>query len=364
MQLNILRNPRSLPQYCGYLFSTSILLLGGCQGNGNVNASLANQLPTNIVENAEQKISEPRMTAAQSVTDDVAQTQPTKPQQFTLIEQPTSAPKNTQLTPTPESTPPPPTEQTKSTPRSTLPPPTEQPKSPPRSTQSPPTEQPTSVPKSTQPTDTELPASAEKSAKAVTLKAPVLPAHEFDIRAPKSYQHPLANAHKIIFMLGEDKAGNYLYGEGPLLAGTYEKMLRYINFYKKKNINLNRLMLHSPGGLVNEGLLIGNYVRQHNWTTDSDKYMRCYSSCGFIFASGVKKRIQQGAEIGFHRPYDPAKSDTPYFIEQVYQEYKPYWRYIQGDPALYDLFMKQYGRDQMYIMRADTIGRYMQVEVY
>ncbi|WP_157830808.1 hypothetical protein [Aeromonas sobria] len=196
------------------------------------------------------------------------------------------------------------------------------------------------------------------------LTPPSLPKIMPDIRAPNKYKHPLQHANKIIFMLGEDDAGHYLYGEGPLLAGAYEKMLRYVKFYQESGIELNRFMLHSPGGLVNEGLLIGNYIRKHNWTTDSDKYMRCYSSCGFIFASGVKKRIQQGAEIGFHRPYLPNKVDTPDFIKQVYTEYQPYWHYIQGNPALYEIFMKQYGREDMYILRADTISQYMQIEVY
>ncbi|GGB45970.1 hypothetical protein GCM10011607_02560 [Shewanella inventionis] len=193
---------------------------------------------------------------------------------------------------------------------------------------------------------------------------PSLPKIMPDIRAPDRYKHPLQHANKIIFMLGEDDNGHYLYGEGPLLTGAHEKMLRYINFYKESGIELKRLMLHSPGGLVKEGLLIGNYIRQNNWTTDSDKHMRCYSSCGFIFASGVKKRIQKGAEIGFHRPYIPTKEDTPEFIKQVYDEYQPYWSYIQGDHALYDIFMKQYGRDDMYILRSGTISKYMQVEVY
>ncbi|EKP0309933.1 hypothetical protein JGK42_003875 [Aeromonas veronii] len=198
----------------------------------------------------------------------------------------------------------------------------------------------------------------------IRLLPPSLPKIMPDIRAPNKYKHPLQHANKIIFMLGEDDAGYYLYGEGPLLAGAYEKMLRYVKFYQESGVELNRFMLHSPGGLVSEGLLIGNYIRKHNWTTDSDKYMRCYSSCGFIFASGVKKRIQQGAEIGFHRPYLPNKADTPDFIEQVYTEYKPYWNYIQGNPALYEIFMKQYGREDMYILRADTINQYMQIEVY
>ena len=123
-------------------------------------------------------------------------------------------------------------------------------------------------------------------------------------------------------------------------------------------------MLHSPGGVLDEGVLIGLYLHENNWDTDADKYMRCYSTCGFIYAAGTQKRIQNGAEIGFHRPYIPSKPDTPEFIEAVYKEYLDYWKVVDGDMDLYNMFMAEYGRDDMLILKTQNIRRYFSVEMY
>ncbi len=182
--------------------------------------------------------------------------------------------------------------------------------------------------------------------------------------APTKYKHPLRNTKNLTFMIGEDSEGSYLYGEGPIISGAYEKFLKYVEHYKSLGIHLDRLMLHSPGGVLNEGIKIGEYLLDNNWKTDADKYMRCYSTCGFIYAAGVSKRIQDGAEVGFHRPYIPQVEDTPEFIERVYNEYQGYWRAVGGSPELYNKFMREYGREDMYILNTHNIRRYMHVEKY
>ncbi|MCE7577615.1 hypothetical protein LZS94_08910 [Aliivibrio fischeri] len=182
--------------------------------------------------------------------------------------------------------------------------------------------------------------------------------------APEKYQHPLRHSKKLNFMIGEDSYGSYLYGEGPIVAGAYDKFLKYVNHYKKQGIHLKRFMLHSPGGILDEGIKIGEYILNNKWSTDADKYMRCYSTCGFIYAAGTKKRIQSGAEIGFHRPYLPQKEDTPEFIETVYYEYQSYWKSVGGTMDLYDKFMRDYGRDEMLILNTNNIDNYIYVEKY
>lgn len=196
------------------------------------------------------------------------------------------------------------------------------------------------------------------------LSAPILPKIDFEFKAPATYDHPLQYSERLTFMLGEDDKGHYLYGEGPITKDAFDKFMKYVNYYKGQNINLDRLMLHSPGGLVNQGLRIGEYIKKNSWATDLDKYMKCYSSCGFIYSAGVAKRFQEGAEVGYHRPYLPSQKDTPEFIEQVYNDYQPYWDMVDGDPKLYNKFMKDYGRDEMYILTEQDIEQYMTVEKY
>lgn len=182
--------------------------------------------------------------------------------------------------------------------------------------------------------------------------------------APPSLGHPLQDAEELYFMLGEDEVGPYLYAEGSVVKGAYNKFLKYVKHFEGRGINLNRFMMHSPGGLLNEGLKIGQYIRDNNWITDADKNIKCYSSCGFIYASGVAQYMQRGAEVGFHRPYYPSKADTPESTRQFYQDYLPYWEYIQGNMPLYDKFMLEYGRSEMYILNEKNINQYFYAELY
>lgn len=182
--------------------------------------------------------------------------------------------------------------------------------------------------------------------------------------APEKFEHPLRHSNNLTFMIGEDSQGSYLYGEGPIISGAYEKFLKYVNHYEARGIKLNRLMLHSPGGVLDEGINIGEYILKNKWTTDADMYMRCYSTCGFIYAAGIEKRIQTGAEVGFHRPYLPQVMDTPEFIDQVYDKYQSYWRAVGGSQGLYDTFMREYGREDMYILNSKNIHEHMHVEKY
>ncbi len=189
--------------------------------------------------------------------------------------------------------------------------------------------------------------------------------YKIEYRAPEKLKHPLQNSDKLYFMIGEDEHGSYLYAEGAVIEGAYNKFLKYVRHYKDRGINLNRFMMHSPGGLLNEGLAIGKYIRDNNWTTDADKSIKCYSSCGFIYASGITQRMKKGAEVGFHRPYYPGRGDTPELINQMYSDYLSYWELISGDINLYDTFMMNYDRNDMYILDKTNIKQYFSdIEIY
>lgn len=208
------------------------------------------------------------------------------------------------------------------------------------------------------------PAAPSPSPKKPKAPKPKAPNEQPSIKAPKQYNHPLDQSDKMVFMMGTDDYGRYLYGEGSIAPGTYKKFLKYVAYYKKQGTPVNRLMMNSPGGSMREGVLIGTYLRENNWTTDSDKHMSCYSSCGIIYMGGVKKRMQSGAQVGFHRPYNPDQEDTPEFIKEMYSTYKPYWNYVNGSSVLYDEFMTKYDRDMMLIIMAETARQFINVEVY
>ena len=182
--------------------------------------------------------------------------------------------------------------------------------------------------------------------------------------APEKLKHPMQTSFEMIFMLASDDDGYYLYGEGAIAPSSYKRFLKVVNKYTVHGIELKRLMMHSPGGTMSSGQEIAVYIHSNNWITDSSKHMRCYSACGFIYASGTKKRMQLGAEVGFHRPYIPDQADTPEFIEATYYRYLDFWMEIGGSRELYDKFMLNYGRDDMLILKSNTINNHFEVEKY
>jgi len=225
-----------------------------------------------------------------------------------------------------------------------------------------PTQKPPEVQTASEPPLDEKKKVQEKAQKQDITPSPPLVFPEF--YSPEKYKHPLRHSKNLNFMIGEDDKGSYLYGEGPIVPGAYKKFITYVNHYKKQGVELKRFMLHSPGGVLDEGIQIGEYIQKNGWETDADKYMRCYSTCGFIYSAGTKKHIQSGAEIGFHRPYLPSVADTPEFIEKVYNEYQAYWTTVDGNKELYDKFMLEYGRDEMLILKTNNIDNYIPVEKY
>lgn len=185
-----------------------------------------------------------------------------------------------------------------------------------------------------------------------------------EMQAPVKYHHPVRDAKELTIMLGEDQQGYYLYAEGPIQQGAYNKFIKYVDFYKQQHVKLQRFMMHSNGGLMNEGLQIGNYLHQNGWTTDLDEHMRCYSSCAFIYMGGTHKRFQHGAQLGFHRPYLPNEPDSSEMIAALYTFYSPYWKKVRGSQQLYDQFMMHYGRDNLLMLSDKTVGKYVSVVRY
>jgi hypothetical protein len=60
------------------------------------------------------------------------------------------------------------------------------------------------------------------------------------------------------------------------------------------------VVLHSPGGLVIEGLNIGIAVRRHRYTTVVPDDAMCASICGMIWLAGQPRLLGPNSKIGFH----------------------------------------------------------------
>lgn len=82
----------------------------------------------------------------------------------------------------------------------------------------------------------------------------------------------------------------------PLLYETYEISLSDEGLYGET------LCLNSPGGDLNEGIKIANYVSEYYTNTVVYSNARCESSCAVIFLASRSPSISPDATIGLHAP--------------------------------------------------------------
>ncbi|UYO01428.1 MAG: hypothetical protein KIT02_11975 [Devosia sp.] len=71
---------------------------------------------------------------------------------------------------------------------------------------------------------------------------------------------------------------------------------------------VSRVLLDSPGGSVDDALMIGRLIREQELSTEVADGKLCASSCPLIFASGAERFAGRDAAIGVHQVYAAALS--------------------------------------------------------
>lgn len=99
---------------------------------------------------------------------------------------------------------------------------------------------------------------------------------------------PLPDDPNMLIMQGEIEPG-----DSSLL---YEAVLAQL----RRGINVDTMILNSPGGLVEEGIGIANYVHLANLITIVPREADCSSMCVLIFAAGKQRLASPMATIGVH----------------------------------------------------------------
>lgn len=64
-----------------------------------------------------------------------------------------------------------------------------------------------------------------------------------------------------------------------------------------------RLILQSPGGIVEEALSLGRHLREGGITTQMLAGEFCYSACPYLLAAGATREIDEAAQVGVHQHY-------------------------------------------------------------
>lgn len=117
--------------------------------------------------------------------------------------------------------------------------------------------------------------------------------------------------------------GCEIYLHGQIIEGDVGRLTNVIKMPPTDGTVYRLLILDSPGGDVNEALLLTNVVRDAllqtaNYST-SDMYLKsaerfptyiCASSCVLVLMSGVERNFSNihGGGLGLHRPYFSAKT--------------------------------------------------------
>lgn len=93
-----------------------------------------------------------------------------------------------------------------------------------------------------------------------------------------------------------------LHVNGPIGRGSARALRREL----KLNPGAGRVVLHSPGGLVIEGLAMGRAVADAR--VDTAVRDVCASSCTLVFVAGQDRLVGGRARVGFHRSSSPVAS--------------------------------------------------------
>jgi hypothetical protein len=104
-----------------------------------------------------------------------------------------------------------------------------------------------------------------------------------------------------------------LAGDGRLIAtGTIDPgaATRFAAEVEKRGSYIRTVVLHSPGGSVQDALRIGRQIREKGFHTAVEDGAYCASSCPLVFAGGVERQAAPKASIGVHQIF-AAQSNAP-----------------------------------------------------
>ncbi len=106
----------------------------------------------------------------------------------------------------------------------------------------------------------------------------------------------------------EKDAMIFRFNEGKMLAfgtitpgtsGTFERALL------GREKELKEIILHSPGGSVQDAIAMGRLIRKQKLNTRIVANGYCASSCPLVFASGIERVAHETSWIGVHQVYTP-----------------------------------------------------------
>jgi len=151
--------------------------------------------------------------------------------------------------------------------------------------------------------------------------------------------------------------------EGRLIAtGTIDQGAadRFKAEIDKRGSYVKTVVLHSPGGSVQDALRIGRLIRERKYNTEVENGTYCASSCPLVFAGGVERIAAPKAAIGVHQIFAVAATagatlaDGMTSAQKISAECQRYLRDMGVDLQVW-LHAMETGKDELYYFRPDEL---------
>lgn len=159
-------------------------------------------------------------------------------------------------------------------------------------------------------------------------------------------------AAPVSFELGAD---GRLFASGTIDPGAAARFAAEI---AKRGGYVKTVVLHSPGGSVQDSLQIGRLIRERKFNTEVEDGSYCASSCPLIFAGGVERVAGAKAAIGVHQIFAAANipglnaADGMNTAQRISAECQRYLREMGVDSQVWVHAMET-PKDELFYFRPD-----------
>lgn len=114
----------------------------------------------------------------------------------------------------------------------------------------------------------------------------------------------VSQASAAVVKIEEDAYGKHIFYVGTVEWGDRWKLLEAIQL----NPDIKRVKFSSPGGVADEGYVLGDILRMNEMQVEVHRGAYCLSACAVAFSGGVRFYI--GGALGFHNAWT-ARHDMP-----------------------------------------------------
>lgn len=98
------------------------------------------------------------------------------------------------------------------------------------------------------------------------------------------------------------RANGVLFLEGTIVQDSATQLASEL---AERGEYIEKILISSPGGLVDQALAMGRMIREHELPTHIDDHTLCASSCPLVLAGGADRTAGPAAAIGVHQVYVP-----------------------------------------------------------